>query len=95
LLYLHCSSGEAGELVGKIIKGDPLREFDGYADKKATSKKIARDVFHKGDAAFLTGNNKLWGGASQVERPDSLPSNTHYSVGRSVIFSYFFLNNIC
>ena len=52
---LYVVLGESGELVGKIIKGDPLREFDGYADKKATNKKIARDVFHKGDAAFLTG----------------------------------------
>ena len=42
--------------MGKIIKGDPLREFDGYADKSATSKKIANDVFDKGDTAFLTGN---------------------------------------
>ena len=54
-LCLLCVVGEPGELVGKIIKGDPLREFDGYADKKATNKKIARDVFTKGDTAFLTG----------------------------------------
>ena len=48
-------SGEPGQLVGKIIKGDPLREFDGYADKSATSKKVAQDVFGHGDTAFLTG----------------------------------------
>lgn len=48
-------SGEPGELVGKIIRGDPMREFDGYICKKATDKKIARDVFTKGDHAFLTG----------------------------------------
>ena len=47
---------EPGELVGKIIKGDPLREFDGYVNKEATSKKIAHNVFTKGDSAFLTGN---------------------------------------
>ncbi|KAH9507575.1 hypothetical protein Btru_051508 [Bulinus truncatus] len=48
--------GELGELVGKIIKGDPVREFDGYLDEKATNKKIIRDVFSKGDAAFSTGD---------------------------------------
>ena len=47
--------GEPGELVGKIVKGDPLREFDGYANQSATSKKVANDVFTKGDQAFLTG----------------------------------------
>lgn len=25
--------GEVGELVGKIVKGDVLREFDGYVNK--------------------------------------------------------------
>ncbi|KAK3592273.1 hypothetical protein CHS0354_037562 [Potamilus streckersoni] len=48
--------GEPGELVGKIIKGDPLREFDGYVNKEASEKKLAKDVFHKGDMAFLTGD---------------------------------------
>lgn len=42
-------------MVGKIIKGDPLREFDGYVNKEATNKKITHDVFSKGDSAFLTG----------------------------------------
>ena len=41
--------------TARFIKGDPLREFDGYVDKGATSKKIARNVFTKGDSAFLTG----------------------------------------
>ena len=48
--------GEPGELVGKIVKGDPLRQFDGYVCKDATDKKVAADVFRKGDMAFLTGN---------------------------------------
>jgi len=43
-------------LVGKIVKGDPLRQFDGYVCKDATDKKVAADVFRKGDMAFLTGN---------------------------------------
>lgn len=48
--------GEPGELVGKIVTGDPFREFDGYVNKQATEKKTARDVFRKGDMAFLTGD---------------------------------------
>lgn len=47
--------GEPGELVGKIVKGEPLREFDGYADPEATKKKLTYDVFKKGDCYFLTG----------------------------------------
>ena len=46
---------EPGQLVGKIVKGDPLREFDGYVNKEATNKKLCRNVFHKGDTVFLTG----------------------------------------
>ena len=42
--------------MGKIVKGDPLRQFDGYVCKDATDKKVAADVFRKGDMAFLTGN---------------------------------------
>ena len=54
-----CGPNEPGELVGKIVKGDPLREFDGYVDQKASDKKIVRGVFSKGDSAFLTGENKV------------------------------------
>lgn len=50
-------AGEPGELVGKIVKGDALREFDGYVNKQATDKKVCPDVFKKGDIAFLTGRN--------------------------------------
>ena len=49
------SSGELGELAGKIIKGNPVREFDGYVNKAATQKKVLTDVFTKGDMAFMTG----------------------------------------
>ena len=42
-------------LVGKIVKGNSSREFEGYADKKATAKKIAYGVFEEGDSFFLTG----------------------------------------
>ena len=43
-------------MVGKIVKGDALREFDGYVNRQATDKKVCADVFRKGDLAFLTGN---------------------------------------
>lgn len=55
-MCIRCKAGERGEMVGKIIRSDPLRNFDGYANKQATEKKIARDVFTKGDMAFLTGD---------------------------------------
>lgn len=48
-------TGEAGEFIGKIIQNDPVRDFHGYADKSATNKKVVRDVFCKGDMAFLSG----------------------------------------
>ncbi|XP_041368916.1 long-chain fatty acid transport protein 4-like [Gigantopelta aegis] len=55
-MCIHAEPGQPGELVGKIVKGNPLREFDGYADKQATSSKIVENVFRKGDSAFLTGD---------------------------------------
>lgn len=46
-----------GELLGEIAEGDPLRQFAGYhGNKEATNKKIARDVFKKGDQYFRTGD---------------------------------------
>ncbi|KAK7095529.1 long-chain fatty acid transport protein 1-like [Littorina saxatilis] len=53
---VHAQPGELGELAGKIVKGNPVREFDGYANKAATQKKILHDVFKKGDMAFMTGD---------------------------------------
>ena len=54
--------GEPGELVGKIVIGDPTREFDGYVNRQASEKKTARDVFKKGDMAFLTGTPSFGNG---------------------------------
>lgn len=50
-----CFAGEPGELVGKVVKGNALREFDGYANEKDTKKKLAYNIFAKGDCYFLTG----------------------------------------
>lgn len=41
--------------MGRIIQQDPLRRFDGYLNQGASNKKIAKDVFQKGDQAYLTG----------------------------------------
>lgn len=43
-------------ISGKIIPNNPSRAFLGYVDKTASSKKIVRDVFKKGDSAFLSGD---------------------------------------
>lgn len=45
--------GEVGLLLGRI---NPLIGFEGYVDKKATEKKIVRDVLKRGDAYFNTGD---------------------------------------
>ena len=36
--------------------GDPSQRFDGYLNPVETKKKIAHDVFEKGDSAFLSGD---------------------------------------
>jgi solute carrier family 27 fatty acid transporter 1/4 len=55
----HCvvtEPGEPGELIGKIVKGDPIKDFTGYTDKKASEKKILSHVFQKGDSYFRSGD---------------------------------------
>lgn len=55
-LCIPCRKGEPGLLVGKINQNDPLRRFDGYASDAATNKKIAYNVFRKGDSAYVSGD---------------------------------------
>jgi len=55
-LCVPCQIGEPGELVGKIERGHPVRDFQGYADKEATKKKVMKDVWKKGDMAFRSGD---------------------------------------
>jgi len=55
-LCIRCQPGEPGMFVGKILANHPIRDFHGYADPTATSKKVARDVFSRGDAVFLSGD---------------------------------------
>ncbi|KAG7160226.1 Long-chain fatty acid transport protein 1-like [Homarus americanus] len=56
LIKIDEETGEAGEFVGVIKRNDPIRDFHGYADKKATEKKIVKDVMKKGDTAFRSGD---------------------------------------
>lgn len=57
-LCIEADTDKVGELISKIINdgSSPTNRFDGYADKKATSKKILTDVYEKGDAWFRTGD---------------------------------------
>ncbi|XP_047361366.1 long-chain fatty acid transport protein 4 isoform X1 [Vespa velutina] len=51
-----CGPNEPGVFIGKIISNNPTRAFLGYVDKKASDRKIVRDVFTKGDSAFISGD---------------------------------------
>ena len=53
---IPCETGEPGEFVGKIVRGDPVKDFQGYRDPEATKKKILTDVFQKGDLYFRSGD---------------------------------------
>ncbi|KAM6471367.1 long-chain fatty acid transport protein 1 isoform 1-T2 [Liasis olivaceus] len=55
-LCISCQPGEPGLLVGRINQKDPLRRFDGYVSENATNKKIAYNVFKKGDQVYLSGD---------------------------------------
>lgn len=54
-LAVESQKNEPGLLVGKVKK-DVIHQFDGYLNQSATKKKIAYNVFSKGDSAFLTGD---------------------------------------
>ena len=55
-LCIRCKPGEPGEFVGQIVKNHPVRDFDGYADKAATQKKIVKNVWKSGDMCFRSGD---------------------------------------
>jgi fatty-acyl-CoA synthase len=54
----RCSAGEVGEALGKVPdeKSTLGGRFEGYTDKAATARKIARDVFARGDTWVRTGD---------------------------------------
>ncbi|CAH0603273.1 unnamed protein product [Chrysodeixis includens] len=47
---------EPGVFIGKIQSHNPARQYLGYVDKDASEKKVVRDVFQFGDAAFISGD---------------------------------------
>lgn len=55
---VRADANEPGELLMRILNPkDPLKTFQGYyGNKEATSSKIMRDVFKKGDAWFRSGD---------------------------------------
>lgn len=55
-LCIKTDPGEPGEFIGKIVRGDPVKDFDGYKDSEATKKKILTNVFKKGDVYFRSGD---------------------------------------
>lgn len=53
--------GQPGELLCLVPAKDLERRFQGYyGNPQATLKKVARDVFRKGDAWFCTGDLMRW-----------------------------------
>lgn len=52
----RCDPGEPGVFLGKINPKKAVIAFEGYADKKASEKKILHDVYKKGDAYFNSGD---------------------------------------
>ena len=53
---IRCQPGESGEFVGKIVKGDPVKDYYGYKDTTANEKKILSNVFRSGDMYFRSGD---------------------------------------
>lgn len=53
---IRCDFNEPGLLVGKINPKRAVSNFTGYADQKATEKKIFKNVFTNGDMFFNTGD---------------------------------------
>ncbi len=54
--FTRVAADEPGYLIARISSEHPLSRFEGYLDAAETERKIARDVFEKGDAWFLTGD---------------------------------------
>lgn len=46
--------------MGRVVRNDPMKDFEGYRDKKATQKKILTDVLKKGDTYFRYYSTRLY-----------------------------------
>jgi fatty-acyl-CoA synthase len=55
---IECTTGEPGEVIGKIVKDPsmPGARFEGYAKTADTERKLLHDAFKKGDVWFRTGD---------------------------------------
>ncbi|BES89459.1 fatty acid transport protein [Nesidiocoris tenuis] len=53
---VECETDEVGMLLGLIPENSVTNKFYGYVNKNDSEKKILRNVFQKGDEAFLTGD---------------------------------------
>ncbi|KPI93922.1 PREDICTED: long-chain fatty acid transport protein 4-like [Papilio xuthus] len=53
---VRCQPNEPGMFIGLIAQGNASREYYGYVDKSDSNKKLVRDVFCAGDAAFVSGD---------------------------------------
>ncbi|ODM91184.1 Long-chain fatty acid transport protein 4 [Orchesella cincta] len=51
-----CGPDEPGELIGKIERNHPIRDYLGYADKSSSEGKVLENAFRKGDAYFRSGD---------------------------------------
>ncbi len=57
-LCVACGPDEAGEALGRVDAdaAEPARQFDGYTDPVASSRKLVRDVLARGDCWFRSGD---------------------------------------
>ena len=55
-LCVLCKPGECGEIIGKVKKHGVFQQFDGYANKEQTEKKLIYNVVQKGDVWFSSGD---------------------------------------
>ncbi|KAA0187890.1 Solute carrier family 27 (Fatty acid transporter) member 1/4 [Fasciolopsis buskii] len=55
-LCIECEEKEPGQLIGRISKRSPVRQYDGYVSEQASEKKVLRNVFKPGDAWFASGD---------------------------------------
>jgi solute carrier family 27 fatty acid transporter 1/4 len=53
---IQCPPNEPGEFIGKVVRGDPVKDFQGYRDPEATKKKVLENVFGQGDLYFRSGD---------------------------------------
>ncbi|XP_046961358.1 long-chain fatty acid transport protein 4-like [Vanessa cardui] len=53
---IRCLPNEPGMFIGLIAQGNAAREYYGYVDKTDSNKKLVRNVFRAGDAAFVSGD---------------------------------------